>query len=223
MLLFMGGIWPAGSARAWPVHAYVDVEVGGAKILPLRAASWAEVEDPRVASVELLPHSAEVLLSGHSPGRTVILFSQEGLLYAWRIQVARQGLKVQPALGGGSRGAAQDACPGLTVEAGRLRSEVKSEKCRAALLELFKTDDFRADQVALTFDVSALQAQLSALDAAFAALGQEKPAARYLGAGLVLEGNISPANHRRVLWQVFFNSIGGLALDDQLEPLGERK
>jgi len=41
--------------------------------------------------------------------------------------------------------------------------------------------------------------------------------ARYVGAGLILDGKVSVAEHRKVLWEVLKRTLGRFALDDQLE------
>ena len=41
--------------------------------------------------------------------------------------------------------------------------------------------------------------------------------ARYVGAGLVLEGPVTKAEHRKVLWEVLKRTLGRFALDDKME------
>ena len=42
-------------AFAWPVDVYEDLQAGTDEIRKLAAISWAEVEDPSIATVEVLP------------------------------------------------------------------------------------------------------------------------------------------------------------------------
>ena len=40
---------------------------------------------------------------------------------------------------------------------------------------------------------------------------------RYSGAGVVLEGKLSAAQHRRALWELFRRSLGRVPLEDRVE------
>lgn len=200
----------AGAAYAWPADVYVDLEVGAERFQRLSALDWVEVEDPSVATAEVLD-SGELLLTGKAPGRTLLLLYAEGKVAVWRLRVAAKGAKPKVEPEGGSLAAARAACPDLKVDGSNLTATIKDERCRQALLALFKTDAFSARDLELTFEVAALQAQLSALQSG------APVEAQYAGAGLVLKGKLPEKLHRRVLWQVFQRSVGRVALEDRVE------
>lgn len=209
-------------ARAWPVDIYVDLEVGREKFQRLAAVDWVEVEDPEVATAEVM-ESGELLLTGKAPGRTLLLLYAEGTLAVWRLRVGPGG-KVLPAsdlLAG-----ARQSCPGLKVQesAGeeRLSVTIQDERCLRALLELLRTDVFAARELSLTFEVAPLQAQLAAIQAGVAGATGQQPELRYVGAGLVLQGRLSPKAHRQALWEVFRRSVGRVALEDRVELTREQ-
>jgi hypothetical protein len=212
-LLCMVVLFASGLARAWPVDWIQDVEVGKERFVRLPSLDWFEVEDPAVAQVEWL-ESGELLLSGLKAGRTLVLLGSEGKVAAWRVRVGVPS-NAEPA----SFFAAQKACPGFTaapLEAVKLTVTVRDEPCRKALLTLFQTDAFEARHLELTFEGKVLQQQLVSLQEALRPLTQGRVTARYVGAGLVLEGPVSAAEHRRVLWAVLRRTLGRFALDDQL-------
>lgn len=200
----------AGAACAWPADVYVDLEAGAERFQRLSALDWVEVEDPSVATAEVLD-SGELLLTGKSPGRTLLLLYAEGKVAVWRLRVAAKGAKPKVEPEGGALAAARTACPDLKVDGSNLTVTIKDERCRQALLALFKTDAFSARDLELTFEVAALQAQLSALQ-----LGAQVEA-QYAGAGLILKGKLPEKVYRRVLWQVFQRSVGRVALEDRVE------
>ena len=117
----------ASAAGAWPVDNIIDVEPGGEKFQRLGAVDWFEVENPAIAQVEWLD-SGELLVTGKAKGRT------------------RVGEK--PAAP--SADAAKRACPGLEVGAS-ITGSVKTEGCRKALLALLEADNWRAQDLDLTF------------------------------------------------------------------------
>jgi hypothetical protein len=203
-------------ASAWPVDGSVDMELGHEKFLRFSAIEWAEVDSPQIASVEVFPQSSELLLTPASSGRALLLMYAEGKMAVWRIRVGGKEA-LSPALSSSAQAAAEKACPGMKEEGGKLVAPVRSEGCRAALLELFKTDAYRARDVELGFDAPVLQAQLAALSRAL----PKGVTAQYLGAGLVLKGKVSAAARRKTYWQVFLNTVGRPALDDELEGEGQ--
>jgi hypothetical protein len=86
---------------------------------------------------------------------------------------------------------------------------------RAALMELLRaTDVYVARELELTFEVGALQEQLSSVGAGLKPLGLE---ARYSGAGVVLSGEASRESHHRALWELFRRSVGRVPLEDRVE------
>ena len=191
---------------AWPVDVVVDLEVGSEKFHRLSGAEWMEVEDPAVAGAELL-ESGELLLTGKAPGRTLLLLYGQGRVAAWRLRVGGAKAKIG---GDAELAAVKKTCPGVATTDG-LAATVKDEPCRRALLTLFQTDAYLARELELTFELAALQSQLTAL----------KPpkgvTARYIGAGLELKGEATREEHRKLLWNVFKSSAGRVALDDRIE------
>ena len=101
---------------------------------------------------------------------------------------------------------------------------MKSEACRAALHALLKTEAFLARELELTFDLETLQAQLGRMDAAWTA-AKLPVAGRYEGAGLVLAGEVTAAQHRRALRESFLHSVGKVSLEDRVvvTPRGARR
>lgn len=200
-------------AGAWPVDLLVPLEPGKERFQRLAAVDWVEVEDSTVASAEVLPGSNELLLTGRSAGRTLLLLYAEGRFAVWRLTVgAPPPEDPAPRLA-----AARKACPDLKATEGAeraLSATVKDAGCRAALLELLRTDAYVGRELELTFDVPVLQEQLASVGAALQPLGLE---ARYSGAGVVLSGSAPPPVHRRALWELFRHSVGRVPLEDRVE------
>jgi hypothetical protein len=197
---------------AWPVDMVHDVENGREKFVKLAAVEWVEVEDPSIATAEIM-ESGELLLSGVKPGRTLVLLYAEGRFAVWRVRVGGKPELVAP-------DAAKKACPDLKLtpnEDTKLTVTVQDDKCWKALFELFKSDAFVARELDVTFDQKVLQTQLKSVQDGL----KKGLSSRYLGAGLVLEGEVTPSEHRKVLWELFRRSVGRVALDDKLEDKPE--
>lgn len=210
ILLLIAG---SGPARAWPVDWVHDVEVGKEKFVRLPKVDWFEVEDPKVAQVEWL-ESGELFISGLKAGRTLLLLGSEGKVAAWRIRVGTKSVTDEA-----SYLSAQKLCANFTptpLDEVKLTVTVKDEACRKALLALFQTDAFEARHLELTFDGKVLQAQLASVQEAARQIAKGRVTARYVGAGLVLEGTVSDVEHRKLLWEVLRRTLGRFALDDQL-------
>jgi hypothetical protein len=204
-------------ALAWPVDLVFSLESGSDRFHKLSAVEWVEVEDPSVATVEVLSGSNELLVTGKRPGRTLLLLYAEGKFAVWRLAVTAPGTRATPEAAPEQLAAARKACPGLQANEGTERSlmaTVKDAACRKALLALFQTDAWLARELELTFELPALQEQLSALTPVLKELGLE---ARYSGAGIVLQGTATPENHRRALWALFRQSVGRVPLDDRVK------
>src|SRR6185436_2033230 len=108
----------------------------------------------------------------------------------------------KPGDGADAVGAAEKLCPGARLEEKTFTASGKDGKCRQALRALFQTDAFTSHELDLTFEVPPLQAQLQGF-------GLPKAlTAKYSGAGLVLSGSASAAEHRQALWTVFKKSAG---------------
>lgn len=207
----------ACTAAAWPVDWVHDVEPGKERFVKLPTLDWWQVEDPKVASVEWLADSNELLLSGLKAGRTVVLLGAQGKVAAWRLRVGGK-----PSQDEKLSTAAQKACPNLKwtpLEDVKLTVTVHNDGCRQALLALFQTDAVEARAIELTWSQDALQSQLKELQKAFDQVAKGKVAAKYVGAGLVLSGTVSESEYRKVLWEVLKRSLGRFALDDQLTVL----
>lgn len=203
----------APGASAWPVDQAVDVPLGREHFVRFGALEWAELDDPSLADVEVMPETGELLLTGKKAGRGLLLLYAQGKAAVWRVRVGQPEQKDGPALD-----AAKKACPGLKLqdEEPKLQATVGTEGCRQALLALFEGDRFLARELDLTLDVKVLQAQLRDIDQALAKAKLPVSAA-YSGAGLGLRGEVDAAGHRRTLWTVFRRTCGRAALDDQLQ------
>jgi hypothetical protein len=202
-------------AAAWPVDWVHDVEPGKERFVRLPRLDWFEVEDAKVAQLEWLADSGELLISGLKPGRTTVLLGAEGRVAAWRIRVG-----TKPVVDEAATKAAQKACPDLRwtpLDEVKLTVTAHDEACRGALLTLFQSDAVEARALELTFAQDVLQAQLKDLQKAYDAVTKGKVKARYVGAGLVLTGVVTTAEYRKVLWETLRRSLGRFALDDQLE------
>lgn len=204
------------SAAAWPVDWIHDVEPGREKFVRLPQLDWFEVDDPSVVQVEWM-ESGELLLTGKRPGRALILLGAEGKVAVWRVRVGVKSLVDEAAYT-----AAQKACPDFhptPLDDVKLTVTVQNEACRKALHTLFQTDAFEARHLELTLDGKVLQAQLAQVQEGLRAVAKNRVQAKYVGAGLVLEGNVSRAEHHKLLWEVLRRTLGRFALDDQLvEP-----
>ncbi len=205
---------PLGAA-AWPVDVYVEVQAGQERFTRFQGVDWVEVEDPQVASAEPFP-SGEVMVSGLSPGSTLVLLYGQGRFSVWRVRVTPVG-QTAPPLTVPDPTAVRQACPGAEVGPKLLRARVQDERCRTALLAHLRQDGHRGEDLDLTFELTVLQAQLRELGLALERRGLgRRVSLRYLGAGLVLTGRVSAAEHRGLLWELFRGSVGRAALDDQL-------
>jgi hypothetical protein len=205
------------SAQSWPVDQLFSVESGAERFHRLTAVDWVDVEDATVATVEVLPGSNELLVTGKRPGRTLLLLYAEGKFAVWRLTVTAPGARPMAEAAPEQLAAARKACPGLQVNEGAERAllaTVKDSACRKALLALFQTDAWLARELELTFELPMLQEQLAGLEPTLKALGLE---ARYSGAGVVLQGSATPEAHRRALWALFRQSVGRVPLEDRVK------
>lgn len=209
------GLLFAASASAWPVDWVHDVEVGQQKFIRLPRVDWLEVEDPSVVEVVWVESSNELLLSGKSEGRTLVLLGAEGRVAAWRIRVGGRSVEDEKALA-----LARKSCRDFANSPGdgvQLRVTVQSETCRQALLALFECDAFEARNIELTFEGQVLQIQLRALQEKLRKVrGGHAVGAKYAGAGLVLEGTVSLETQRAVYWEILRNNVGRFVLDDKM-------
>ncbi|MFL5318964.1 MAG: hypothetical protein ACJ790_04855 [Myxococcaceae bacterium] len=209
---------------------YVEAKAGEEKFQRLNALEWTEVETKDIAEVEALP-SGEALITGKRPGATLVLLYAEGKMGVWRVSVTgKSDAGIAPpdvdeyvrARAADLLAAAKKACPDLKQDPGSsdeaLVVTVKTDACRSALKALFQTDAFNAREISLTYDLPVLQTQLKEMQSAIdAAIGKGKVTSVYSGAGLRLSGKITTAEHRKVLWALFKNSVGRVALEDRLE------
>ncbi len=203
-------------AAAWPVDLAMPLEPGKERFHKLSAVEWIEVEDPSIATAEVLEGSNELLLTGVKPGRTLLLLYAQGKFAVWRLVVGAPGRPPEPEPSAELLAAARKACPGLKATEGTertLTADVKSGRCREALLTLLKTDAYLARELELTFEMTVLQEQLVALSAALKGSGL---VVSYHGAGLLLEGTTTPEGHRRALWELFRQSVGRVPLEDRV-------
>ncbi len=209
---------------------YLDLEAGAERFEKPASVEWAEVDDAKVASVELLP-SGELLFVGHAPGKALALLYAEGRFAVWRVRVHPKG--ENRCLGDGCKDGAPsaEALAPARAACGRslelkgdpavLHANVSTDACRRALQSVLENDGFIARRTHLTFALEPLQAQLADIERAVREAGVSGVELRYRGAGLELKAArpLSPAQHRAVLWQVFRHSIGSVPLDDKVERL----
>jgi hypothetical protein len=200
---------------AWPVDWVHDVEPGKEKFLKLPRVDWFEVDDPKVVSVEWVADSNELLIIGLKPGRATVLLGADGKVAAWRVRVGGA-----PVLDDVGFVMAKKVCTDLKathLEAVKLTVTAQDEPCRKALLTLFQSDTFEARHLELTLDGKVLQTQLKSVQDGLMQVTRGRVKARYVGAGLILDGPVSVAEHRKVLWEVLKRTLGRFALDDQME------
>lgn len=199
------------AALAWPVDGHLEVEPGKDRLVKFAALEWAQVDDPLVAEVEVMPESGELLVTGKKAGRALVQLWAQGRSAVWRLRVGTPLLD-EPQVWA----AAAKACKGVDPKARELLVNVESEQCRAALLKVLEQDRLLPRDISLNYEVKVLQGQLIAMQAALDA--QKLPVrARYEGAGLILEGTVDDAARRRTYFELFKKSAGRLAVTDRLE------
>jgi hypothetical protein len=214
-LFFIGLGVLAAPAWAWPVDWIHDVEPGKEKFIKLPKVDWFEVDDPKIVSVEWVAESNELMLIGLKPGRATVLLGADGRVAAWRVRVGTPPVTDDAALA-----ASKKACSDFKVtplEEVKLTVTVGTEGCRKALTTLFQTDAFEARHLDLTFDGAVLQQQLRSVQDGLQVTTKGRVKARYVGAGLVLDGPVTAAEHRKVLWETLRRTLGRFALDDQTQ------
>lgn len=200
-------------AFAWPVDVVMTLPLGTERLHPFSVLEWVVVEDPSIVTVEALPARSELVLVAKAVGRTRLLLYAEGQFAVWRLEVPSAGANPSVPEFQAELGKAKQSCPGLKHDKKALNVHIRDERCRAALLPLLRTDAFLARDLQLLFEVPALQSQLQAFSPVLEA---EKLKARYLGAGLILEGRASKAAHQKALWALFDASVGRVALEDRV-------
>lgn len=211
----LAALWVCQTALAWPVDWNHEVEAGRQKAIKLPRVDWFEVDEPSILKVVWMEEARELLLIGLKPGRATVLLGAEGRVAAWRVRV-----DLPPLLGDRAQAMARKACPDFTAtpqEEVKLAVTVGDEDCRTALVELFQTDAFEARHLSLRFESKVLQAQLRLVQEGVLKATGGKVKARYVGAGLVLDGQASVAEHRKMLWEILRRTIGRFALDDQIK------
>lgn len=205
------------TAHAWPSDLAVKVAPGDELFRRLSSVDWVDSADPSIARAEVLP-SLELMITGVAEGTTHLLLYAEGRLAVWRVDVTEDtgSARARP-LPAGLLAGAKEACPKFSFdpEDPELVAELQDEACRKAVLALLEEDLVLAGDLEVTYSLGALQSQHQALTKALEA--EKLPvSARYLGAGLVLEGTLSSvAQRKRALWIAFRHSLGRVPLDDR--------
>jgi hypothetical protein len=202
-------------AQAWPVDWVHELSLKKIKFVKLPQVDSVECLDPMVATAEWTPEPQELILTGIKAGKTRLLLAAEGKMAVWALNVDQ---KVGPP--NKLLELAKTACPKLEYSPNQmpqLSAVVASENCRRALGALFETDLVEARSLSLEFSQEMLQAQLKGIQAALKAAFQNGVKARYVGAGLIVEGTLSAAEHSKMLWILFEKSLGRVALDDRTE------
>lgn len=187
---------------------------GGDRYVRLPKLDWLEVDTPQVLDAEWFGATNELLLVGLKPGRALMLLGAEGKVALWSVRVG-QPRTVDPALLKAAASPCKTLQPTPQLEL-KLTVTVDSDACRRALLKLFQDDTFEARNIEVTFTQAQLQAQLKVLQEAVVA-AKLPVALRYVGAGLVVEGVVTAAQHRATLWLLVRHVVGRLVIDDQLQ------
>ncbi|MBX7100190.1 MAG: hypothetical protein K1X89_20915 [Myxococcaceae bacterium] len=193
-------------ALAWPADLQQDVAPGREAFARVASVDWSLSDAPAVATAEWLAASGELLVEGKQPGRAHLLLYAEGKLAVWTVRVgqSRRAFALPP------------SCPKLVAREGALEGTVDSVACLDALRTALESDGYLARELELTFSGEVLQVQLRRLTAAL----PKGLTARYVGAGVVLEGAASFADYQRALWVLFRESVGRVALEDRVEVSG---
>jgi hypothetical protein len=202
-------------AQAWPVDWVHELSLKKIKFVKLPQVDSVECLDSTVATAEWTPEPKELILTGIKAGKTRLLLAAEGKMAVWALNVDQ---KVGPP--NKLLELAKTACPKLEYSPNQmpqLSAVVASENCRRALRALFETDLVEARSLSLEFSQEMLQAQLKEIQAALKAAFQDRIKARYVGAGLIVEGTVSATEHSKMLWILFEKSLGRVALDDRTE------
>ena len=207
----------ASRAWAWPVDLIQPVDTFKDKFIKLNGLDWIDAEDSSIATAELLP-GGELFLTGHRPGTTLLLLYHQGKAAVWRVDVVDPKLSSAGALAP-PVDAVPSACPTVHWEEidgeRKITGSVPTESCRMALIKYFQKGSSRAKSLELTFEIAPLQSQLNAIEKALPPFLRSKVTFHYSGAGLVIDGQLRPDQHRRLLWEIFRQSVGRMALDDQ--------
>jgi Pilus formation protein N terminal region len=199
------------AALAWPVDGFIDVDPGKDKLVKFAALEAATIDDPSIASVEVMPETGELLVVATKKGRALVQLWAQGRSAVWRLRVGEQPLD-EPA----PWEAAKKQCPGLDPKATEFELEVKTPACRAALLKALEQDRVLPRAIALTLHIPVMQAQISQMQDALAA--QKIPIQlRYEGAGLVMTGTTAHEPLRRAYFELFKKSVGRLAVHDKVQ------
>jgi len=208
---------------AWPVEREFALKKEEARFIKLSAAEWIEVDDASIVSAELF-ETQEILLEAKKPGVALLLVYAEKRAAVWRVVVEETPPAPRPKLGGAAPNplqGAQEACPKLrfqTAKLPKIAGHVETEACRQALLLLLRQPGWLARELELVFEMEVLWAQGAAMQKAVdEALGKDKVKLRYVGATLEMSGRLGPGEHRRALWNVFFQAAGRIALDDRIQ------
>lgn len=204
----------ASSALAWPVDFSVSVQLDEPYMHRLSTVDWIAIEDPELADAEILP-SGDLLITPKKAGVTHLMLSSNAKFAVWRVYVGGVREQLEPTAE--QRAALMKSCPKSRVEDGSFVAVVLDAKCREALLKVLETDAFRPRDLEINYAIPALQAQLAAMSAAVKKeLGRELTL-EYRGAGLLARGKLTRAEHRKLLWILFRNSAGRIALEDRVE------
>ncbi len=180
------------SARAWPVDQVFSVESGADRFHKLTAVEWVEVEDPSVATVEVLPGSNELLITGQAPGAHAPAALRRGEVRRVAADRDGAGRPAVPEAAPELLAAARKACPGLQVTEGRRALAVgHGEGHRVPQGAAGALPDGHLAGARAGAHLRAADAPGAALRAG-AALKELGLEARYSGAGIVLQGTATP-------------------------------
>jgi len=213
---------------AWPVDMEFVLKKDEVRFVKLAAAEWIEVDDASVVSAELFD-TQEILFEAKKAGMALLLVYAEKRMAVWRVVVVEPAAPKPKAdnTAPNPLQEARQACPKLSFQTNKLpkiSGNVDTEACRKALLFLLMQPGWLAKELELVFEVEVLLTQLAAMQKATQdALGKDKLKLRYMGATLEMSGRLSPQEHRRALWSVFFQAAGRIALDDNMQVVSPPK
>jgi hypothetical protein len=210
----------SAAAWAWPYDVVRELDTKTPAIVKLHQVDWFQLnsEDKKLLDVEWVEAANELILNPLKSGRVSVLLSAQQQLGFWNVLISE---KRKPAIAALER--AKKNCPGIDftpIDDVKLTVSISAEPCRQAALELLRGDGFVASQLRLTFTPEMLQAQLKDIQAA---LKPWSVTARYVGAGLVLQGSAKKSEQAKLYWAIFFVTLGRLAVDDQIAFVDDEK
>ena len=209
-------------AGAIPHDHRFDLEVGGEAFGKLWQSDEVVVEPEGIVAAEVLP-SEEIRLEALAEGEATVFVLGPSLLHAWKVTVRPKGAPrpKPPEVDPLAWKAATSACPdlvrgkeGLTET---LEVTVRDAGCRRALRRLLERGPWPAGDLRLTYTPEVLMEQLRELEKAAAGVGVgAKVKLAYAAATLVVRGEVTAAERRRLYAELWKVAVGRIPLDEAL-------